>query len=70
MIGFYEFYGSGVIGELMYVLSLVVWGYGYVVEVGNCLMYYGFEMLNYEIIEVYYVSVNFNFGWVMVKMGM
>ncbi|MQS75363.1 GNAT family N-acetyltransferase [Companilactobacillus halodurans] len=70
VIGFYEFHPENNVGILTYALSKKAWGHGYVAEVGNAMMQYGFEVLNLDKIEAHYANLNPNSGKVMLKMGM
>jgi len=70
LIGFYEFHPENNTGLLTYALGQSAWGYGYVAEVGQAMMAYGFENLNFDKIEAHYANLNPRSGRVMSKMGM
>jgi len=70
LIGFYEFHPENNVGILTYALGRSAWGHGYVAEVGQAMMNYGFESRNFDKIEAHYANLNPRSGRVMSKMGM
>ncbi|MHC9537041.1 GNAT family N-acetyltransferase [Dellaglioa sp. BT-FLS60] len=69
-IGFYEFHDEGDVGLLTYAISPNAWGNGYMAEVGQAMMAYGFLTLEFNEIQADYAGANLQSKRVMEKIGM